>query len=119
MNEKQALDLLIKIATKQQQIIEKLAQTTNSISDEDRPWYLPKPPETDPVVVYLMKYIPVAAANAGISGVMVTNVDITNNYVAHVKGIPPKLGGLFRKVWDKQLATQKPELVGRVSLILE
>jgi hypothetical protein len=115
MNEKQAIDLLIKIAERQQEIIKRLAAIVGM----------------DPNIEYLMSAIPTAAANAGINNVVVTKVEpkpggtsdsgaqMESGYVAYIRGVPPKAGDTFKHVWDKQLAAQKPDLVGKVSFIFE
>lgn len=124
MNKKEqaAFKLLLKIAERQQHIIEKLAQTV-----AENP--APKPGGTDPNVEFLMRAIPVAAANAGINNVIVTKVDthptvssgggatMATTYMVHMTGVPAKMGDTFKKVWDTQLSTQKPELVGKVGFV--
>lgn len=111
--EKQALNKLLKIAENQQKIIEKLALMIDH-------------PKEDKTIEYLMSAIPVAAANAGINNVVVSKVDkhqggttgagavMPETYTAQINGISGKQGESFKATWDKQLATQKPDLVGRV-----
>lgn len=82
--------------------------------------------QQDPVIEYLMRAIPTAAANVGINNVVVTKVDkhdgqsgdnvaTPSTYTAQITGISGKQGDIFKQSWDKQLAAQKPDLVGRVS----
>jgi hypothetical protein len=116
---------LVKIADKQQKIIQKLAQTVAENPSGDMN-ITPPAPMQDPNIEYLMGAIPVAAANVGINNVVVISVDkqpsaqpnsgatMDDTYIAQIKGIPTKQGNTFKQVWDKQLATQKPDLVGRV-----
>lgn len=119
--EEQILAKLLKIAVKQQQAIEKIAQTVAENPSGDAATV-----RQDPEIEYLMRAIPVAAANIGINNVVVIKVDkhpsalsdsgatMADTYVAQIKGVPGKLGDTFKQTWDKQLATQKPDLVGRV-----
>lgn len=91
----------------------------------------PPVPQIDPIQEYLMRAIPLAAASAGINNVIVSKVEVhkgattgsgavmDNTYTAYVSGIPPQAGESFKKAWDKQLATQKPDLVGRVGFFLQ
>jgi DNA-binding ferritin-like protein len=88
-----------------------------------------EPPHQDETIKYLIGAIPIAAANVGINNVVVSRVEkhpavqtgaaqIDDTYTAFVTGIPPKQAESFKKSWDKQLAAQKPDLVGRVGFIL-
>jgi hypothetical protein len=123
--EEQLLAKLLKIAEKQQKAIEKIAQTV--AENPSGELAVPGPhPTQDPTIEYLMRAIPTAAANVGINNVVVMKVDkhpsalsdsgatMEDTYVAQIKGIPGKLGDTFKQTWDKQLAAQKPDLVGRV-----
>jgi hypothetical protein len=115
MNEKQAIDLLIKIAERQQTIIRRLAVMSGQ----------------DPNVEYLLGAIPIAAANAGVNNVVVYRVEpkpggtsdsgaqMDAGYIAFVRNVPEKARETFIRVWDKQLATQKPDLTGRVNITFE
>lgn len=85
----------------------------------------------DPNIEYLLSAIPTAAANAGINNVVVSKVEpapggtsgsgahMEAGYTAFIRGVPGKAGDMFKNTWDKQLAAQKPDLVGRVSFIFE
>lgn len=119
MDQKKIIEKLIKIAETQQKVIQKLA----AMVDEH--------PKEDPEIAYLMSAIPVAAANAGINNVVVTKVDkhksaptgsgavMADTYTAQIQGISGKQGDLFKQTWDKQLAAQKPDLVGRVGFFFQ
>lgn len=123
--EEQILTKLLKIAGNHQKVIEKLAQTVAENPSGDLAVPGPSPVQ-DPQIEYLMRAIPVAAANVGINNVVVMRVDkhpsapsdsgvtMEDTYVAQIKGIHGKLGDIFKQAWDKQLAAQKPDLVGRV-----
>jgi hypothetical protein len=126
--EKQVVLALLKIAEKQQRIIKKLAQTvaenpSGELSTVTKP-------QTDPNVDFIMTAIPAAAVNAGINNVVVTKVDtnksaptgsgyMSQTYLAHIMANPGKRGDAFKQLWEKQLATQRPDLVGRVGFIFE
>lgn len=126
-NEKHILAKLLKIAQNQQKIITKLAQTIA----ENPSGNVSTPPQQDPNIEYIMSGIPVAAVNAGITNVVVTKVDkhpsassdsgatMNETYMAHIQANPGKHGEAFKQIWEKQLATQKPDLVGRVGFIFE
>jgi hypothetical protein len=125
--EKLVISKLLKIAENQQKIIMKLAQGVTENPSEGAP----ASPQTDPNIAYLMGAIPVAAANAGINNVVVTKVDkhdsaptdtgavMSDTYTAQIQGITGKQGDLFKQTWDKQLAAQKPDLVGRVGFFFQ
>jgi hypothetical protein len=126
-NEAHILAKLLKIAENQQKIIAKLAQTVA----ENPSGSVSAPPQQDPNIEYIMSGIPVAAANSGINNVVVMKVDkhpsapsdsggvMAETYMAHIKANPGKYGDAFKQTWEKQLATQKPDLVGRVGFIFE
>lgn len=126
-NETHILAKLLKIAKNQQKIITKLAQTVAENPSGD----MSQAPQQDPNIEYLIGAIPVAAVNAGINNVVVTKVDkhpsapassggtMAETYLAHIKANPGKHGEAFKQTWEKQLATQKPDLVGRVGFIFE
>jgi hypothetical protein len=116
MNEKRALDLLIKIATKQQNIIEKIAEKLSTAND--------------PMMSYLVTAIPNAAVLAGLHNATVTRIEPKpsvktdagvqeGGYMVTISGIPANMGQKFKEVWDSFLAANKPELVGKVSFILD
>lgn len=125
--EKLVISKLLKIAENQQKIIQRLAQTVAENPSGD----LASSPQGDPTIAYLMGAIPVAAANAGINNVVVTKVDkhksaptgsgavMADTYTAQIQGITGKQGDLFKQMWDKQLAAQKPDLVGRVGFFFQ
>jgi peptide deformylase len=116
---------LVKIADKQQKIIQKLAQTVAENPSGDMN-ITPPAPMQDPNIEYLMGAIPVAATNVGINNVVVVSVEkqpgaqsnsgaiMDNSYMAQIKGIPVKQSNSFKQEWDKQLTAQKPDLVGHV-----
>lgn len=107
MSDKKIIEKLLKIASNQQKIIEKLAQAI-------------QPTVVDPLALYLKKGLAqVAGLNMGLNDVNVLEVDKTpeGTYMMHITGVPVPKRQNFVQVMMKQLTTQKPELEGKVGYI--
>ena len=85
----------------------------------------------DPKIEYIRKTIQIVATKLGINNITVSDIDkhsgtnsgsgivIEETYTAHIIGMPPKKGMMFLQAWEKQLASQKPNMVGHVGFIFE
>lgn len=142
-SDKEIIATLVQIAEKQQEALEKLTKALEKKTTHKRRGLLERiatmrdtgsnpgaHPANNKVYEFLMHAIPAVAKALGINNVVVSKIDtqpaqtngnvrMDETHAATIVGIPPKMGDEFKKAWDKQLATQKPDLVGRVSFFLQ
>jgi DNA-binding ferritin-like protein len=118
-------DMIMAIASKREESVYLLQQPLKGIASKSNLGKMAGSPQTDPVIEYLMRAIPVAAANANINNVVVSKVEVIpsasvgkvqleDTYMAYIVGIPAQQAQTFKNTWDKQLAAQKPNLIGHV-----
>jgi hypothetical protein len=100
---KSKVDEIVRLADKFQKKITKMAQAQ-------------MPPMTD----YLLRAVPLAAANAGVNSVIVTRVDPQPNgaYTVYAN-VPADKKAAVQMSMDKLFKAQKPELVGKVTLMID
>jgi len=119
MNDKLIIEKLFQLAMKQQKILTKLAQTADSFPEEDvegnkkylvGAWMTACLNSEIPGMTPEVEYIP--------GGTSPNNPNIVLSSTYMVTGVvPEKVRMQFKETFERQVASQKPELDGRVGMI--
>ena len=106
--DKKIIEKLLKIASNQQKVIEKLAQM---IQPE---------PAMDLNALYLKKSLAqVVGLNMGLNNVTVPEVETLSDgrYTVHIAGVPGNKRNHFGEMLMTQLKLQKPELANKITYL--